>query len=81
RLMASQLELAHRVNKMRKKFATEYGFVVPEIKVTDDFLIPPKVYRIKIHGTVVVSQELRVGEILVIPGDRPIPEIPGEEVR
>ncbi|UXN58909.1 flagellar biosynthesis protein FlhA [Phyllobacterium zundukense] len=81
RLLASQLELAHRVNKMRKKFAVEYGFVVPEIKVTDDFLLPPKTYRIKIHGTVVASHELRVGEILVIPGDRPPPHVPGEEVR
>ncbi|MGH7003111.1 MAG: FHIPEP family type III secretion protein, partial [Alphaproteobacteria bacterium] len=81
RLLASQLELAHRVSKMRKKFAVEYGFVVPEIKVTDDFLLPPKTYRIKIHGTVVASHEMRVGEILVIPGDRPPPHLPGEEVR
>ena len=81
RLIASQQELAHRVNKMRRKFAQEYGFVIPEIKVTDDIALPPKSYRIKIHGTAVASHELRVGETLVVLGDRPIPSIPGEEVR
>ncbi|PRA49559.1 flagellar biosynthesis protein FlhA [Brucella pituitosa] len=81
RLIASQQELAHRVAKMRKKFAQEYGFVIPEIKVTDDISLPPKSYRIKIHGTAVASHELRVGEILVVLGERPIPSIPGEEVR
>lgn len=81
RMLASQAELAHRVNKMRRKFAVEYGFVVPEIKVTDDIMLSPKVYQIKIHGTVVVSQELRVGETMIILGDRPIPDVPGEEVR
>jgi flagellar biosynthesis protein FlhA len=29
----SHSELAHRVAKMRKKFAAQYGFVVPEIKL------------------------------------------------
>ena len=38
---------------MRRKFAKQYGFVVPEIKLTDDLSIGPKTYQIKIHGTVV----------------------------
>ena len=36
-LLGAHQELAFRVGKMRKKFAAQYGFVVPEIKVTDDF--------------------------------------------
>jgi flagellar biosynthesis protein FlhA len=39
-LLGAHQELAFRVGKMRKKFATQYGFVVPEIKVTDDIAIP-----------------------------------------
>ena len=46
-------ELAHRVAKMRRKFAEQYGFVVPEIKLSDDLSLPPKSYQIRIHGTVV----------------------------
>ncbi len=81
RLMPSGAELAHRVTKMRRKFARQYGFVVPEIKVSDSMDVPAKSYQIKIHGTVVVSQELRLGECLIITGDGPKPDIPGLETR
>jgi flagellar biosynthesis protein FlhA len=66
---------------MRKKFAQQYGFVVPEVRLTDDFAIPPKSYQIKIHGTVVAEYEMRVGEIMVLLGSRDLPDIPGEEVK
>jgi flagellar biosynthesis protein FlhA len=81
RLLGSHQELAFRMSKMRKKFATQYGFVVPEVRLTDDFAIPPKSYQIKIHGTVVAEYEMRVGEIMVLLGTRDLPDIPGEEVR
>lgn len=81
RLLASHQELAFRMSKMRKKFATQYGFVVPEVRLTDDFAIPSKSYQIKIHGTVVAEYEMRVGEIMALLGTREAPDIPGEEVR
>jgi flagellar biosynthesis protein FlhA len=72
-------ELAHRVNKIRRRFASQYGFVIPEIKLTDELSIGPKTYRIKIHGTVVAHHELRIGEVLVLlDGDRK-PDVPGDE--
>ena len=39
-LLASHEEIASRVAKMRRKFARQYGFVVPEIKLTDDIKTP-----------------------------------------
>jgi flagellar biosynthesis protein FlhA len=81
KLLASHQELAFRMSKMRKKFAQQYGFVVPEVRLTDDFGIPTKSYRIKVHGTVVAEHELRVGELLVLIGNGAPPEMPGEEVR
>jgi flagellar biosynthesis protein FlhA len=80
-LLKAHAELAQRVAKMRRKFAQQYGFVVPEIKITDDVTIPPKAYQIKIHGTVIAGDELRIGEVLVITGDGPRPDVPGEEAR
>jgi flagellar biosynthesis protein FlhA len=80
-LMAAHNELAQRVSKMRHKFARQYGFVVPEIKLTDDLTIPPKSYQIKIHGTVVATEELRIGDVLVIVGDGAPPNVPGDETR
>ncbi len=80
-LLASHNEIASRVAKMRRKFARQYGFVVPEIKLTDDIKTPSKCYQIRVHGTVVATQELRVSDVLVIVGDGRRPNVPGDEVR
>jgi flagellar biosynthesis protein FlhA len=80
-LLASHNEIANRVAKMRRKFAREYGFVVPEIKLSEDIMAPTKTYQIKIHGTVSATQELRVHEMLVIVGDGKRPNTPGDEIR
>jgi len=81
KLLASHNELASRVTKMRRKFAKQYGFVVPDIKLSDSLSIPPKAYQIKMHGTIVAAHELRLGEFLVILGERRRPDLPGDEVR
>ncbi|MCA0256115.1 MAG: flagellar biosynthesis protein FlhA [Proteobacteria bacterium] len=81
RLLGAHQELAFRVGKMRKKFASQYGFVVPEIKVTDDIAIPDKSYQIRIHGTTIASNQLRVGEVLVVTGTGRKPSVPGDEIR
>jgi flagellar biosynthesis protein FlhA len=80
-LLASYTEIANRVAKMRRKFAREYGFVVPEIKLSEDISAPAKTYQIKIHGAVAATQELRVHDVLVIVGDGARPSAPGDEVR
>ncbi len=80
-LMPTHGELAQRVAKMRRAFARQYGFVVPEIKLSDDLTLPPKTYQIKIHGTVAVSEALRIGDLLVIIGEGPRPDVPCDEVR
>ncbi|MBG0808615.1 flagellar biosynthesis protein FlhA [Methylosinus sp. H3A] len=79
RLLMSQDELAHRVGKMRRNFARQYGFVIPEIKLTDDLALKQKSYQIKIHGTVVTTQELRLGQHLIIVGQGRQPDLPGDE--
>ena len=81
KLLASHNELASRVTKMRRKFANQYGFVVPDIKLSDSLSIPPKAYQIKMHGTIVAAHELKLGEFLVILGERRRPDLPSDEVR
>ncbi|MEQ8824464.1 MAG: flagellar biosynthesis protein FlhA [Filomicrobium sp.] len=80
-MLKEKNELSQRVSKMRRKFAMEYGFVVPDIRLTDDLSLPAKTYEIRIHGTVVAAQELRIGDVLVIIGDTDPPSVPGDEVR
>ncbi|MDX2266251.1 MAG: flagellar biosynthesis protein FlhA [Hyphomicrobiales bacterium] len=80
-MMQDYGELSHRVARLRRKFAKQYGFVAPEIKLTDDIALPPKSYQIKIHGSTAAAGDLRIGETLVIVGDGPLPSIPGDETR
>jgi flagellar biosynthesis protein FlhA len=79
-MLGSRTELGHRVAKIRKKFAKQYGFVVPEIKLTDNLSIDPKGYQIRIHDTRVANGELRLGEVLVLVDKDGKPDVPGEEV-
>jgi flagellar biosynthesis protein FlhA len=81
KLLSSHEELAFRVSKMRKKFASQFGFVVPEIKVTDDISIDEKSYHIRIHGTTIAANKLRVGELMVVIGNGRKPSVPGDELR
>ena len=80
-MLANQTELGHRVAKMRRKFAQLYGFVVPEIKLSDEVRLPPKSYCIKIHGTEVASYELRPHEVLIITAGKRKPDVPGDDAR
>jgi flagellar biosynthesis protein FlhA len=80
-ILRSPTELSHRVGKMRRKFAEQYGFVIPEVKIADDLGLPAKSYQIRLYGTTVAAQELRIGELLVVTGDGRKPSVPGDEVR
>ena len=81
RLLGAHQELGFRVGKMRRKFAGQYGLIVPEIKVSDDISIPDKAYHIRIHGTTIASNTVRVGEVLVVTGGGRRPSVPGDEIR
>ncbi|MFG1480381.1 flagellar biosynthesis protein FlhA [Xanthobacter sp. V4C-4] len=80
-VLRTPTELNNRIGKMRRKFAMRYGFVVPDIRMTESLSVQTKSYQIKIHGTAVAVQEMRIGEMLVVVGDGPKPDVPGEEVR
>ncbi|OYY21927.1 MAG: EscV/YscV/HrcV family type III secretion system export apparatus protein, partial [Azorhizobium sp. 35-67-15] len=75
------VEVQNRIAKMRRKFALRYGFVVPDIRMTESLSVPAKNYQIRIHGTVVSSQEMRIGELLVVLGDGARPDVPGDDTR
>ncbi|SER94024.1 flagellar biosynthesis protein FlhA [Rhizobium sp. NFR03] len=81
RLLGAHQELAFRVGKMRRKFASQYGLIVPEIKVSDDIAVPDKAYHIRVHGTTIASNTVRVGEVIVVTGGGRRPTVPGDDIR
>jgi flagellar biosynthesis protein FlhA len=80
-MLNNQDELAHRVAKMRKKFAQQFGFIIPEIELSDDLNLAPKNYSVKIHGTLVATYELRPGEVMVVTAGRVPPAVPGDPIK
>jgi flagellar biosynthesis protein FlhA len=79
RIMPSHDELSRRVARIRRKFAASYGFVIPDIKLSTSIAASPRVYQIKIHGAVVASSEIPVGEFLIVLGDAAKPDLPGDD--
>lgn len=73
-------EIVVRVARIRRKFANLYGFVIPDVKISDDISIEPKSYQIKIHGTLAAMGELRPGHVLVVYGEGHQPKFPGDLV-
>ncbi|MFK7903260.1 MAG: flagellar biosynthesis protein FlhA [Nitratireductor sp.] len=66
RLIGERGEMGYRVSRMRKKFATTYGFIIPEVKLTDSMSVAPNVYEIKIFGTTVASAHVSLTEVMVV---------------
>ncbi len=73
--------LERRIVNMRRHIATEYGFVIPEVRLTDDPLLEPGRYSILIQGVEVASATLKPGHVLVLTRpDRTLP-VPGEDTQ
>lgn len=80
-LLSARDEIAHRVAKMRRKFALQYGFVVPEVRLSDSLSLPPQGYEIKLHGVSLATDSVRPGEMLVVVEDGMKLDYPSVQVR
>ncbi|MEO0819211.1 MAG: flagellar biosynthesis protein FlhA [Pseudomonadota bacterium] len=55
-----------RIRNMRRHVATEYGFVMPEVRLTDDPLLTENHYSIFIHGVEAGTARLEPGHVMVL---------------
>ncbi|WP_151718878.1 flagellar biosynthesis protein FlhA [Gemmobacter serpentinus] len=55
-----------RIQNMRSHIATSYGLILPEIRLTDDALLPPGTYRIRLQGVERVRDRLMPERVLVL---------------
>lgn len=61
--------LDRRVGNLRNHVAAAYGFILPEIRLTDEPALPPGQYRIRIQGVERVRDRLYPDRILVLLAD------------
>ncbi|MCH8169392.1 MAG: flagellar biosynthesis protein FlhA [Proteobacteria bacterium] len=83
-LIASVLDpavgLEKRIVNMRRHIASEFGAVMPEVRLTDDPLIETGHYAIHVQGIEVARAVLRPGHVLVLTREDVPLELPGEDV-
>jgi flagellar biosynthesis protein FlhA len=64
-------ELEERIKVFRKQYASDFGFVLPEVRIKGDSSLPANQYKISIHGSKVAKAELMFDKILAInPGNK-----------
>lgn len=75
----SGFRLTDQVKALRKELAREFGFIMPSVRILDNFQLQPQDYRIVIRETEVGKGEVRPGSLLVMdPNGSPI-DLAGEE--
>jgi flagellar biosynthesis protein FlhA len=83
-LIASVLDpavgLEKRIVNMRRHIATEFGVVMPEVRLTDDPLVAAGHYAIHVQGIDVAQAVLRPGHVLVLTREDVPLGLPGEDV-
>lgn len=66
--------IAVRVAALRKAMASDLGFILPEIRLSDNYALPDGKYVIKIQGVKATEAILRPGWAMVIKSDeKPLP--------
>lgn len=73
--------LEARVENIRRHVATEFGIILPEIRLTDSAMLPTGTYTIKIQGVEQARDMLEASNALVLISDD-VPNLPaGRDVK
>jgi flagellar biosynthesis protein FlhA len=61
--------LSHRIGPLRRKFAQQYGILLPLIRLRDNVMLGPNTYEIRLHNHVVGTGSLEPDKFLAMdPG-------------
>lgn len=73
--------LDDQVRALRRQMATEYGFVLPSVRIIDNMGLKPNEYVISIKETEAARGEIKLEKLLLInPGGAPV-GLPGENTK
>jgi flagellar biosynthesis protein FlhA len=73
--------LVERIRALRRQFASEKGFLVPQIHIRDNLRQGSKEYTIVVKGVAAGKGELRPGRLLAMGGGQGVEGLQGEETR
>lgn len=74
-------QLLPRIRALRKKLATQLGFMVPSIHITDNVGLREGQYVVQLRGVEIARWELRRGQMLAVSANPGPIDVPGLETR
>ena len=70
-------QLLPRVRALRKHLATQLGFIIPSVHITDNLRLKPREYVISLRGVEIGRSEMPEGKLLAISSDPEPPRLAG----
>ncbi len=75
-------DLLDRIKSMRRKIATDYGFLIPQVRIRDNLHLKPTEYQLLLKGVVIGSGEVYPDKFMAMDNglvSEPIEGIPTKE--
>ncbi|RVV96967.1 flagellar biosynthesis protein FlhA [Mesobaculum littorinae] len=80
-ITSREAALPGKIKSLRNLFATDYGFVLPSVRIKDDLTLPGNTYTLVVHGVEAARGEIRpTGMMVINPADAPL-DLPGERTK
>ena len=73
--------LTDQIKALRKTLATEFGFIVPPVRILDNMRLPNQGYAIRIKEMEAGAGQVRLGHLMAMDPRGGQVELPGEHVR
>jgi flagellar biosynthesis protein FlhA len=74
-------DLLDRVRSMRRKIATDFGFLMPQVRIRDNLQLPPKKYQILLKGIEVGHGDIEADLFLAMDSGMVTDRIPGDPTK
>ena len=74
-------QMLNRVRSLRRHLATELGFVVPPVHITDNLRLRPREYTVSLRGVEIARWQTEANCVLAVNADPRARTLPGVEVQ
>lgn len=74
-------QMLNRVRALRRHLATELGFIVPSVHITDNLRLKPREYVVSLRGVEIARWQTEQNYLLAVNADPKARPLPGVETR
>ncbi|QHN05475.1 flagellar biosynthesis protein FlhA [Granulicella sp. WH15] len=74
-------QMLNRVRALRRHLATELGFIVPPVHITDNLRLKPREYTVSLRGIEIARWQTEPNSLLAVNADPKARALPGVETR